>query len=198
MTKDEALKLALEALENLIIYDYSGQPDNGIDLAGAEAITAIKEALAQLAQEPVAWGVFEGNLHDIFFTQAEAQKMAELKGSHAEVRPLYTAPQPAQEPFGWYSAQEDEFMTDKIYKEHERLNSYTHIHGKFDLPLYTTPPLAQPAQEPVAWEQFHEHLAGPFYTTPQPVQKPDTNEETVTYVADVLAGKSRRKTHEHR
>ena len=46
MTK-EALKLALEALENLINYDYSGQPDNGIDLAGAEAITAIKEALAQ-------------------------------------------------------------------------------------------------------------------------------------------------------
>jgi hypothetical protein len=98
MIEEEALKLALEALENLINYDYSGQPDNGIDLAGVEAITAIKEALAQQAQEPVAWGVFEGNLHDIFFTQAEAQEMAELKGSHAEVRPLYTTPQPAQEP----------------------------------------------------------------------------------------------------
>jgi len=48
--------------------------------------------------------------------------------------------QPAQEPFGWYSAQEDEFMTHKIRKEHERLGSYTHINGKFDLPLYTTPP----------------------------------------------------------
>jgi hypothetical protein len=23
-------------------------------------------------------------------------------------------------------------------------------------------------QEPVAWEQFHEHLAGPFYTAPPP------------------------------
>jgi len=52
MTQDETLKLALEALENLINYDYSGQPDNGIDLAGAEAITAIKEALAQPAQQP--------------------------------------------------------------------------------------------------------------------------------------------------
>jgi hypothetical protein len=50
------------------------------------------------------------------------------------------APQPAQEPFGWYSAQEDEFMTHKIRKEHERLNSYTHVNGKFDLPLYTAPP----------------------------------------------------------
>ena len=26
--------------------------------------------------------------------------------------------------------------------------------------------LAQQEQEPVAWEQFHEHMAGPFYTTP--------------------------------
>jgi hypothetical protein len=43
-------------------------------------------------QEPVAWGVFEGNLHDMFFSQEEAQKMASLKGTHAEVRPLYTAP----------------------------------------------------------------------------------------------------------
>jgi hypothetical protein len=43
-------------------------------------------------QEPVAWGVFEGNLHDMFFSQAEAEHMALLKGSHAEVRPLYTHP----------------------------------------------------------------------------------------------------------
>jgi len=26
--------------------------------------------------------------------------------------------------------------------------------------------LAQPEQEPVAWEQFHEHMAGPFYQKP--------------------------------
>ena len=26
--------------------------------------------------------------------------------------------------------------------------------------------MAQPEQEPVAWEQFHEHMAGPFYTAP--------------------------------
>jgi len=49
-------------------------------------------ALAQASQEPVAWGVFEGNLHDMFFSQAEAEHMALLKGSHAEVRPLYTHP----------------------------------------------------------------------------------------------------------
>lgn len=57
------------------------------------------------------------------------------------------------EPAFWYSAQEDEFMTHKIRKEHERLNSYTHKVGKFDLPLYIHPPVptAQPEQEPVAW-----------------------------------------------
>jgi hypothetical protein len=43
-------------------------------------------------QEPVAWGVFEGNLHDMFFTEAEAVEMAQLKGTHAEVKPLYTTP----------------------------------------------------------------------------------------------------------
>jgi len=49
-----------------------------------------------------------------------------------------------QEPHSWYSAQEDEWMTNKIRKEHERLNSYTHKVGKFDLALYTHP---QPKRE---------------------------------------------------
>jgi len=76
----EALKLALNVLEDL--------PGFRADID--DAITAIKEALAQPAQEPVAWGVFEGNLHDMFFTEAEAVEMAQLKGTHAEVKPLYT------------------------------------------------------------------------------------------------------------
>ena len=46
----------------------------------------------EIEQEPVAWGVFEGNLHDMFFTEAEAVQMADLKGTHAEVKPLYTTP----------------------------------------------------------------------------------------------------------
>ena len=48
-------------------------------------------------QKPVAWGVFEGNLHDMFFTQKDAKDMARLKGDHAEVKPLYTTPQPQRE-----------------------------------------------------------------------------------------------------
>ena len=115
MTKDEAMKMALEALECLKRDFDADQFEWGI---ADEAITAIKEALAQPEQEPVAWeqfhehmagpfykappqpekepvawGVFECNLHDMFFTEAEAVEMAQLKGNHAEVKPLYTAPQ---------------------------------------------------------------------------------------------------------
>ena len=49
-----------------------------------------------------------------------------------------------QEPHSWYSAEHDEWMTNKTRKEHEALNSYTHKVGGFDLPLYTTP---QPQRE---------------------------------------------------
>ena len=91
MTKDEALRMALEAL-----YCASRIMDATAQERQDNAITAIKEALAQ-TQEPVAWGVFEGNLHDMFFSPSEAQEMADLKGTHAEVRPLYTAP-PQRQP----------------------------------------------------------------------------------------------------
>jgi hypothetical protein len=92
----EVLKLALEALERSVATCFDqyaheqvmGRPEHFVN----QTITAIKEALAQPEQEPVAWGVFEGNLHDMFFSPSEAQEMADLKGNHAEVRPLYTTP----------------------------------------------------------------------------------------------------------
>jgi hypothetical protein len=83
--KDRALNMALEALEIVKLHYTQNRHVN-------EAIIAIEEALAQPVQEPVAWGVFEGNLHDMFFSQAYAEHIALLKGSHAEVRPLYTHP----------------------------------------------------------------------------------------------------------
>ena len=84
MTKDEALRMALEALKQI---------DEAMPFPVAKlAQASIKEVLAQPEQEPVAWGVFEGNLHDMFFSPSEAQEMADLKGTHAEVRPLYTTP----------------------------------------------------------------------------------------------------------
>jgi hypothetical protein len=55
-------------------------------------------AKAELAgTEPVAWGVDEGegrciSLHDLYFVKEDADHMAELKGTHAKVVALYTAP----------------------------------------------------------------------------------------------------------
>ncbi len=84
MTDRELMQQALEALNRS---DYLGWQFN------IPIIKALRERLAQTEQEPVAWGVFESNLHDMFFTEAEAVEMAQLKGTHAEVKPLYTAPQ---------------------------------------------------------------------------------------------------------
>ena len=53
MNKDEAMKLALEAL-TYIYTETTADEDELID----QAITAIKEALAQPDQEPVAWEQF--------------------------------------------------------------------------------------------------------------------------------------------
>ena len=44
-------------------------------------------------QQPAAWGVFDGpNLHDMFFTEEEAQEMVRLKGDGSIVNPLFTSP----------------------------------------------------------------------------------------------------------
>ena len=48
MTKNEALKLALEALQ----WNWEGEPLPTLEL---QAINAIKEALAQQEQKPMAW-----------------------------------------------------------------------------------------------------------------------------------------------
>jgi len=60
----EALKLALEAL-TYIYTETTADEDELID----QAITAIKEALAQPEQEPVAWVCMNYKKHDIDFDQ---------------------------------------------------------------------------------------------------------------------------------
>jgi hypothetical protein len=52
MTKDEALKLALEALENAIAVRHGKDGTKFVDPLESNVITAIKEALAQPEQEP--------------------------------------------------------------------------------------------------------------------------------------------------
>ena len=85
MTKDEALKLALEALEGMqnAIYNITGE--HVIDLkyavekadAAEQTITTIKEALAQPEQEPVAWEQFYPDIgKPKFVAQPEQEPVA--------------------------------------------------------------------------------------------------------------------------
>jgi hypothetical protein len=79
MTKDEALNLALDAFETSM---YPQQKQ-------LQAITAIKEALAQPEQEPVAWRTYTGRGYYIIdATLEEAQK----NWPDREHQPLYTTP----------------------------------------------------------------------------------------------------------
>ena len=82
MTKDEALKLALEALEKS--HTCPLLPDDC-----AEAITAIKEALAQPEQEPVTWRY---KIVDVFGRPAWTLKTPKSDTRVLESQPLYTTP----------------------------------------------------------------------------------------------------------
>ena len=100
MTKEEALEIALEALElSSVTVD-----SFGVQRKTQQAITAIKEALAQPAQEPLEyWNAVEGWV-----------KIEEVR-EHFETVGCGT-----------------------IYK----------TAGEGRVPVYTTPPAAQPAQDP--------------------------------------------------
>ena len=81
MTEKEALKLALEALEDLGMKHFESTGE----LLAHRAITAIKEALAQPEQEPVAyWNFNSGFSHCMIDQLNEAAKK--------NPAPLYTTP----------------------------------------------------------------------------------------------------------
>ena len=81
MTKDEALKLALEALEH--------EADKGNDDAYKVERDAIKEALAQPEQEPVTWRY---KIVDVFGRPAWTLKTPKSDTRVLESQPLYTTP----------------------------------------------------------------------------------------------------------
>jgi hypothetical protein len=116
MTQDEIILMANKA--GIV------NPQMVINTLEAFAKLVAERALAQPEQEPVAWGVFEGNLHDMFFSQEEAQEMADLKGSHAEVRPFYTAPpQPEQKPMHPQIQKMYQDYFDKCFRESSALDA---------------------------------------------------------------------------
>ena len=93
MTK-EALKLALEALCVAVepkkgkVYAREFEPIDCFAMH-EQAITAIKEALAQPEQEPVAWAMLHDNGHFIDAIHPDEHARVEGKYTH----PLYTTKQ---------------------------------------------------------------------------------------------------------
>jgi hypothetical protein len=126
MTKDEALDLALEALE---YYDkprdeYSAKVAREQD---KKAITAIKQALAAPVQEPVDSMGMPLSCGKPFCAPGDHHPLCKLAAQPAPVQPVAWLRDPKHYPA------EDKIMPHVTW-EKERLNT---------TPLYTTPPAAQ-------------------------------------------------------
>jgi hypothetical protein len=148
MTKDEALDLALEALESWA----KGFPDLVGDL-DKQAITAIKQARAAFVQEPVAWMSRED--YDDYLEESKVTS-ATVYNYQLDI-PLYTTP-PAQEPVAWrtYTGR-GYYIIDSTFEEAQK-----NYPDREHQPLYTTPPnvatpLAAPAVPDVMTTAEGEH-----------------------------------------
>ena len=92
MTKDEALKLALEALKYPLNQSHENFNVDMAELLAHRAITAIEEALAQPEQEPVAW------VHHLTFKNLNSFERSRYSTTLAKKQtdacciPLYTTP----------------------------------------------------------------------------------------------------------
>jgi len=116
MTKDKALKMALEALENAEYGDYGNKELN-------KAITAIKKALAQPKQEPVAWATKEDFYREL---EHEIKRMREeMKIKSVTMR-----------------CKDYDVALPIIYNDFGRV-----LVGQVSIP----PKPKEPEQEPVAW-----------------------------------------------
>ena len=142
-TQTEALKLALEALE------YHTAQTRPIEQTN-EAITAIKEALAQKEQEPVAW-VYPECLEAL-----KAGKPWTAYGTRQEPNntALYLSPQPDIPPYAWvtFTPYGDE---DDVWYENPEGQL---LEGWSYKPLYDTTPPQKPwvgldEEDDIDWEE---------------------------------------------
>jgi len=168
MTKDEALKLALEALRFGLHVGFDESSESQIKKGGKafdqhnKAITAIKQALAAPVHEPVAWmdalkdAFFEG------FTSAETYNDILLNSPEeawAKYKPPVTLPAASvrQEPVGRVVSANCEYATVQWLRQTSEVGGGDPKNAR-SWPIagdavYTTPPAQpSPVQEPVAWQ----------------------------------------------
>jgi hypothetical protein len=91
MTKDEALKLALDWF---MCYAEGSMSRNNAENLADEIVDDIKAALAQPEQEPVAWLMYKGEHKESFWLDKGDAYNFEMTPEH-RWEPLYTTP-PAQ------------------------------------------------------------------------------------------------------
>ena len=127
MTKDEALKLALEALKQI---------DEAMPFPVAKlAQAAIKEALAQPEQEPVACVVPHGATMRLEWASVDA-------AHNAKIGPLYTTPPQRKEPDPVVWMYQDKSTHEVRFQKHMR--GFVDHGATYETPLYTTPPQRKP------------------------------------------------------
>ena len=135
MTKDEALKLALEALEADPL-EMVADVDGHMVFRKEQAITAIEKLLAQPENEPVAWEQFYPDIGKPQIAEALAKEKA-LQALHDENERLglYKDAYAEQEPMAWISAGPARMI---------HWTSDKPAYGDDWVPLYTTPPQRKP------------------------------------------------------
>jgi hypothetical protein len=126
MTKDEALKMAIEALEQyigVVQHKVNAETWGDIEDGGKPAIKALqacKEALEQQTQEPVGWMDSEGRFRLDFKTEI----VRSIAAVNKEI-PLYTHPAPS-----WQGLSDDEIkiIQDNSWiihsSEHKEFNTF--------------------------------------------------------------------------
>jgi hypothetical protein len=134
MTKDEAMDLALEALE-YIENNYMSLPKSG-----SEAITAIKQARSAPVQEPVA---FNAGVPPLYPEMKDGETIS------VEYTTPPAQPAPVQEPVAWSVTWDGTHCGNFFFREEDAIEQRERLSLKFPnekrevVPLYTTQPVAQ-------------------------------------------------------
>lgn len=165
MTKEEALKQALEALENaikrIVAYDRINFDEC------KSAITAINEALAAPEQEPANIELHPGTNKVARYknaVQPDPSKAPSITSTDYDIGafPLRLQPEPAQEPVAWCTKSDLENMAKGFSQDvPARSMRVPQLYPKEGtVLLYTTPPTAQQCKWPSCQtEEYQQALA---------------------------------------